>query len=248
VEYPKHGGGILVGIPSSRDVTIEWAMSMAAQSYPIGMPYCLYPLVGYETGEARNEIVKKALEMKTKYVWFVDDDTAAPVFAVRRLMYELEQQGPPLGKAMVCAGIYFTKEDPPCPVVFKDKSSGPWWQWKVNDVFECSGIGTGCMMVRTDLFEELPEPWFKTIDKMPTSSTVFKEQQTDDLYFCDSVIDKGYTILAHGGVLPLHWASDQHGKRFYGLPVNSYPAKGLDLEVLGNSVGNVIRSERPPST
>src|SRR5208337_3325683 len=43
----------------------------------------------------------------------------------------------------------------------------------------------------------------------------------EDTYFCGKVIDAGYQVLAHGGVLPWHF--DPDSKRFYEIPTDSYP-------------------------
>ena len=220
----------MIGVPFTRHVMPEWAMSLATQGYPIGTNLTYFTTKGVEVADARNQMVEKALEFGTRYLWFVDDDTAPPVFAARKLIYELEQQGPPFGKAMIAAGIYCSKEDPPYPIVFKGElGQGAYWGWKAptkdteGDVFECSGIGTGCMMIRMELFKHLEKPYFKTVDLDPVDTKVFKEQQTDDLYFCDKVTKAGFKILAHGGVLPLHW--DEKTDRPFFLPQNSYPMK-----------------------
>jgi hypothetical protein len=219
----KLPGGILLGIPFTRHPVPEWAMSIVTQSYPIGTNLTIFTTKYLEVGEARNQIADKAVELDTRYVWFVDDDTAPPNFAARKLIYELEKNGPPFDKAMVCGGIYCTKEDPPYPIVFKEEGQGAYWDWKVGDVFECNGIGTGCMMIRTELFKKLPKPWFKTVDIEPTDAKQFKHQMTDDLYFCRNVREAGYKILAHGGVIPIHW--DEKTETPFMLPTGCPPLR-----------------------
>ena len=127
----KLPGGLLIGIACTRLWAPEFGMSLTTQSYPIGTNLQYFTCSGIEVGEARNKIVERALETNARYVWFVDDDTAPPVFAARKLIYQLEQNGPPFGNAMVCAGIYCTKEDPPQPTVFVgDMGQGCHWGWK----------------------------------------------------------------------------------------------------------------------
>jgi GT2 family glycosyltransferase len=236
MENLKMPGGLLVGIPFTRLVAPEFMMSLVTQSYPIGTNLVFFTATGVEVGDARNAIIEKALESGSRYVWFVDDDTAPPNFAVRKLIYQLEQNGPPYGKAMVCAGIYCTKEEPASPTVFTgEMGNGCHWGWKAmnaetgeeGDVFECTGIATGCMMIRTELFKHIEKPWFKTEDKEPTDSKVFREQRTDDLYFCEKVLKAGYKILAHGGVLPVHWETKDgfEFRRPFVLPKDCYPLK-----------------------
>jgi GT2 family glycosyltransferase len=211
---------LVIGIPFiGRPIAPEWAISLATQNYPLACNLTYITLKGMEVGEARNHIAEEAIAKHAKYLWFIDDDVAVPTLAIRKLIYELEQNP----EAMVIGGIYCSKTEPPEPVVFQGKGQGAFWQWKLGDVFECDGIGTGCMLIKTELFAKLEKPWFKTIDEACTDPAQFKNQQTDDLYFCDKVIDAGYKILAHGGVQCLHW--DASTGTPYGLPIGSFPLK-----------------------
>lgn len=225
MENLKMPGGLLVAIPftSARKLMPEWAMGMMTQGYPIATNLTYFTTKNVEVGEAREQMAEKALELGTRFLFFVDDDVAPPVFAARKLIYELEQNGPPFGKVMVAAGIYCTKEDPPYPIVFKEQGSGASWDWKVGEVFPCFGIGTGCMMIRTEVFKHLPKPWFKTVDKDPTASNEFRHQMTDDLFFCQRVREAGFGILAHGGVIAIHW--DEKTETPYMLPSGCYPLR-----------------------
>lgn len=211
---------IVVGIPfCGRPVAPEWAMAMATQSYPLATNITYATCKGMEVGAARDYIVETAQQHNAPYIWFVDDDTAPPVGAIRALKYVMEQNP----HAAIVGGVYCSKTEIPEPVVFRGKGAGSFWHWKIGDVFECDGIGTGCMLIRTEVFSKLEKPWFKTVDVACEDAKTFKIQQTDDLYFCDKVIAAGHKILAHGGVLCVHWDA-QTGKP-YMLPQDSYPVK-----------------------
>jgi len=221
MENLKIPGGLLVGYTFTRSQKIlpEWHMAMVTQNWPVGTNLTYFTTLDMETGAARQSIAEKAVELGTKYVFFVDTDTAPPVFAARKLIYELEQHD----EAMACAGIYCTKEDPPYPIVFKDLGQGVSWDWLVGDVFECAGVGTGCMMIKTEVFSKLSKPWFQTVDIEPTDTHNFSNKQTDDLYFCRKVTEAGYKILAHGGVIPIHW--DAETARPFMLPSGCKPLR-----------------------
>jgi Glycosyl transferase family 2 len=188
-----------IGIASSgRSCPVPWAIAMATQSYPTCTGLAWYNIVGHSIDDARNEIIRRARSQKLKYMWFVDDDTEPPRDAVRKLMYLLDQEEARGSSIVAAGGIYCVKQDPPTPNVFAGPGRGPFWRWKVGDVFPCWGIGTGCLLIRMDVFDQIPEPWFKT-----TSEPGFSE--TDDLYFCEKLARAGYGVLAHGGVLCPHW-------------------------------------------
>jgi GT2 family glycosyltransferase len=149
-----------------------------------------------EVGLARICICQAALKSNARFVWFVDDDVLPPNYAVQRLMQALKRDP----KAMVCAGIYYSKQVVPEPLVFEDAASGAFTDWKAGQVFEVPGfIGTGCMLIKTEVFKYLDQPWFKTVD--------WPEKITDDAYFCRKVKRAGFRILGHGGVLCGHYNS-----------------------------------------
>ena len=221
---------VITSIPfSGRYVAPEWALSMMNLRYPRNARHGVYVTRGLERQVARTKLVEKAIAEHSEYVFFVDDDTAPPFDAVSQLIRELDVADKTV---MVCGGIYTTKQDPIEPLVFLDQGSGPHWKWKFGDVFRCWGLGTGCMMIRTEVFQHLPKPWFRdigSIEDVGEDTQVFGKDgkpddfcMTDDLYFCKKVNDSGFTVLAHGGVLPVHW--DQKGTGHV-LPDESYPVK-----------------------
>lgn len=217
---------IMVGVPSNgRPVAPEWAMAWALQSYPSNTAVGMLMPVGAEVGDARNIIVEHALKSKSEFVWFLDDDTAAPHYACAKLMYEMRHRP----ECMAIGGIYCQKNNPPAPLVYRGNGHGEFWDWCVEDVFEVTGIGTGCLMVRCSVFEEIERPWFKTTlevpDKLIDGEQIVSAGMTDDLYFCDKLTQAGHKIYAHGGVLCDHW--DAVNRTRYFLPTDSLPYRNL---------------------
>lgn len=215
--------GLVVAIPFvGRPVVPEWALALAAQNYPLNLTRSFLAIGGVSTDIARNKAVEYALEKKANYIWFLDDDVQSPFFAVRQLIYTLEQSD-----AMVVGGVYCRKHNPTEPLVYRGVGKGAFWKWKVNDVFEVDGIGGGCMMVKAELFKHLKPPYFKTIDKHfnALDKTEVGNSATEDLYFCNQVRSAGYKILADGHVICKHW--DVKTMTPYDLPKDSYPLQGI---------------------
>jgi len=209
--------GLTIAIPFvGRPVAAEWAIALASQNYPLNLTHALCVIGGESTDIARNKAVEYALEKKSNYIWFLDDDVQMPFFAVRQLIYTLEQSD-----AMVVGGIYCSKQPPNEPLVYVGKGKGAFWKWKVNTVFPVDGIGAGCMMVKTDVFKHLEKPYFKTVDDFITEGTNTSNSSTEDLYFCNKVRDAGYKILADAHVICNHW--DVKTMTAYMLPKDSYP-------------------------
>jgi hypothetical protein len=207
--------GLAIGVPSSgRPCPVQWAVALATMSYPVNTNLSWIHVIGESIDDARERIVEEAQKAGVKYLWFVDDDTVPPIDAARQLIYILDQEAAAGSKVMVAGGIYCAKQTPPTPLVFESSGSGPKWDWKVGDVFDVWGIGTGCMMINMEIFNHLEKPFFKT-----TSEVHLVE--TDDMYFCAKVNKAGFKIKAHGGILCSHWDSKEGV--IYTLPKNSYP-------------------------
>lgn len=216
--------GLAIGLPfCGRPISPEWAVSFAAQNYPMNVRRFMSAMKEEEIGKARTQMAKQAVEKRAKYLWFADDDTAMPFHAIRSLITTLENSD---DQTMVAGGIYCAKTLPTEPIVYRGNGQGAFWKWKAGDVFECSGIGTGCMCIKTEVFRHLPEPWFKTVDKDGTPDCPI-EQETDDMYFCDRVTEAGFKILADTNVMCVHWDWNPETQKFtpYILPPDCYPMR-----------------------
>jgi Glycosyl transferase family 2 len=214
----KNKIGLMLGLPLGRkEVRREWAHAMMTVAWPLNVTIMHSVVTDLPISDARNLICQQALEVGAKYIWFVDDDTVPPSASVRMLMYQLDQHP----EAIAIGGIYCCKTEPTQPMVFKDFGQGSDWDWNVGETFECAAIGTGCMLIRTEMLQQLPQPWFRTIDVAVQHDAVHALQCTDDIYFCKLAKVAGLKILAHGGVLCHHW--DMETGKVYKLPEDSLP-------------------------
>jgi len=221
----NHKIGLAVGLAvSGRLVTPEMIVAMGTQSYPVHLSTGYIMIKGLPVEEARCVAVDEAIKVGAKYLWFVDDDTIPPSHAARALIYQLENNP----DAMVCGGLYVTKEDIPQPVVFQGIGLGSYWHWKKGDVFECTGMGAGCMMIRTEVFKTLEKPYFKFIRDIPSDINHGSSCISEDIYFCEMVRKEGYKVLAHGGVLCRHF--DVNTGRVFGFPDDCYPMRPREAE------------------
>jgi len=211
--------GLVVALPfCGRPVVPEWALALATQNYPLNLSRSFCAIGGVATDIARNKAVEYALEKKSNYIWFLDDDVQPPFFALRQLIYSLEQSS---DNTMVSTGIYFSKQDPTEPVIYKELGMGAFWKWKVDTKFEVGGCGAGCMVVKTELFRHLKPPYFKTTDNVIVEGTETQNSGTEDLYFCKKVRDAGFKIVADAKVICNHW--DVKTMKVYSMPDDSYP-------------------------
>lgn len=218
----KHeiGIGLLVAIPScDRPTTLEWALALKSISAPINFNLEMMTIKHKEVGVAREEAAEYARSKNIKYIFFVGDDTIPPPHALRQLIFRMEQQED-LG---VVGGIYCSKSDPTFPLVFRGDGKGSYWDWKVGEYFEVTGIGMDCTLIRTAVFEQIPKPWFKTVDTDGFLDAINSaEQWTEDLYFCGKLIEHtSYKICADSTILCDH--VDVYTKKVYRLQPGSLP-------------------------
>ena len=217
--HPKMG--LAVGIASGRKMApIDWCISLCLQNWPSNMNVAYVPMRGLPVDKAREAIAKATCDLGAPYLLFLDDDTEIPMQGARHLIETMQQADPDV---MVVGGIYPSRRANPEPIVYKGNGAGPFWRWKKDTIFECTGIGTGCMLIRTEVFKHLPEPWFKTVDTEHGAIT-------DDLWFCDLVTQAGFKILADAFVICKHW--DVATEICYEFPDDCYPMLPLGKEKL----------------
>lgn len=216
------GPGLFVGIPTlGRPVPLEWALNFKSMNPPINFNVIFHIVKGKQVADARNEIARAALDKGAKYLFFIGDDTVCPPHTLRQLIHRMENV-PNVG---VVGGVYCSKSDPPAPLVFRDNGQGSFWDWKIGEFFEVSGLGMDCTLIRTDVLRKLSEPWFKTVDSDTYLDAVNQaEAWTEDLYFLKKVAEEtDYKIYCDASVICDH--HDVFSGRVYKLPKDSLPMR-----------------------
>jgi len=129
---------------------------------------------------ARNELCRKVMELDPKpthILWLDDDHTFNP-----DLLCYLARHG---DKDVVSA-LYYGRSKP-LPVAYvKDKSPDKYKHypliWPPVGLCEVDAVGFGACLMRYDVLERVPEPWFKFIDC------------GEDIYFCVHAKENGVKV------------------------------------------------------
>lgn len=215
-------------VPFSRNPMPGWAFSLASMAPPLNSTSVLSKTENMPRDEARDFLVQGALESESQFIFFLDDDVTVPPNIIRSLLFEFGNQP---DDVMVIGGVYCTKTQPAHPLVFQHLGEGPFYKWRIGQVFPVELIATGAMMIKTEVFKHISPPWFKEIDSVedgkkhgliPEDFDGHRFGINDDGFFCHKVRNAGFKILAHGGMNCMHW--DDKGTA-YVLPDNSYPIK-----------------------
>lgn len=155
---------------------------------------------GHEVGRAYDTMIKHILAhpelSKWKYILTLEDDNLPPPDAHIRLLESIEH-----GKYDAVGGLYFTKGDLNMPMCYGDpaqyRRTGE-LDFRPRDVrnamqsgnlIECNGIAMGCSLYRLDLFREIPEPWFVTVNDVVEGQG--PQCFTQDLWFCQKAVRAG---------------------------------------------------------
>jgi SAM-dependent methyltransferase len=221
------GPGVVIVIPTlGRPVSLNWAMMFRSLHPPINYNLNVMTIYGKPVAQARNEACEYALKEGHKYIFFLGDDTVPPAYALKQLIFRAEQSED-IG---VIGGVYCAKGDPAAPLVFKENGRGSYWNWKVGEFFEVTGLGMDCTLVKTELLKEMEPPWFKTVDEDKFMDGINQAQQwTEDLWFLKRVVEETpFKVFCDGSLLCEH--EDVYSGKTYTLPSNSLPCRQLKVE------------------
>jgi hypothetical protein len=215
------GPGLVIGIPTlGRPVSIEWAMAMKSLNPPINFNMVFQLTKGQPVDVARNAIARFALESGAKYLFFLGDDVVCPGYTLRQLIFRMEQD-PKVG---VVGGVYCAKCDPPAPLVFRGNGVGSYWDWKIGEYFQVTGLGMDCTLIRTEILKDMPEPWFKTVESDQFLDGVNNaESWTEDLWFFKELEKTDWKVMCDAFVICDHF--DIYSGRTYNLPPDSLPMR-----------------------
>ena len=175
-------GSVLISIPSFGSLDTTFVANMHMMHLPIHYSVVRHYPRNMPIDKARTNAVEKALKDGCEYVLFRDYDVLAPPTAVNVLMAR--------DVDVICAP-YLSKQKPPWPLIIKDKA--PTWAWKHGDVVKCDAIGMGCTLIKTELFERLPKPWFSTREGIPEGMDLNakgKQTWTEDIFFCKRLYEE----------------------------------------------------------
>lgn len=209
------GVNVVVGIPSFGMVSTYFAQSVSSQAFPLVSSKIEKYVLNKPIAEARNEIVEFALNQGADYIYWLDDDVIASPDSFLKLLNHNKD---------IINGVYWSKSNPPMPLLFRGHLEGPYWDWHVGDLIEIDAAGNGLTLVRTEVYrrmqEELGGPWYST-DYLSFAGVEGSSapNNTEDLYFYWKAKKLGYKIWADTSVQAYHY--DKNNNVLYGMPTNS---------------------------
>ena len=175
-------GSILLSIPTFGNIDVELFANLQLMHVPIHHSIVWHLPQNLPVDEARTLAAETAIKDRCKYVLFRDYDVLAPPNALNVIMArDVDVIGAP----------YLSKQKPPWPLIIKD--GAPTWAWKYGDVVKCDRIGMGFTLIKTEVFERLPKPWFRTSHcENPEFglNAPAVQSYTEDIFFCERISDE----------------------------------------------------------
>lgn len=141
---------------------------------------------------AREHLAKLALQYGCDYLFMVDDDMLCPF----DLFYKLVRHDKDIVSALA-----FTRNPPHQPVIYALKEgwdatsqSRYYMNYAVtnyprNSLVQCDAVGFGAVLIKTEWFKKLPNPWF-----MSSAAT------GEDILFCAKAREAGAKIYCDTSV------------------------------------------------
>jgi len=221
-----HPNYLLVAIPSRGLVSCEFVSSLLAQDNPLNITIRYRFEVGGEVGESRNRLVDYASKIGSEYVLFIDDDVIVPINCFNKLIYWANE-----GYDVV-SGVYYSKQIPPQPLIFKGRGNGYLSKWKVGDIIkDADGIGMGLTLIKTSVFKKIARPWFLSVVGKKDKKTDLLVSMDETLYFCDKLKEAKISILVDTSIQAIHY--DSETKTFY-FNSNGRPVAVREDKVITN--------------
>lgn len=148
---------ILLGIPTTGLVRIEWVMAKYSQIIPCNWSTVeathqlnTYVPLEYQLPDAENLMAKYVVE--GNYEWFLshEQDNVLPPGAYLRLNeYMIEEKVP------IVSGLYFTKSQPADPILYRGRGNGSFRDWKLGDLVWADGIPMGFTLIHGSIIRAL---------------------------------------------------------------------------------------------
>ena len=130
----------------------------------------------------RERLAMEAQTIGAEYMLWLDSDMVFPATTAMRLMAHKEN---------IVAANYIRRQLPAKGVAYE--TIGDWNNplpfESQSELVEVEGIGMGCMLMKTSILKEMPQPWFE-FKWTPES----KDHLGEDMILCQKMAELGYKV------------------------------------------------------
>jgi len=151
----------------------------------------------------RNRLVRAAQDLGADLILFLDADMVFPQDLIPRLIQGLAKTE---AKTGILSALYFKKAAPHQPVpswknvAADEQLMNPIRYGPDRRPVACDVVGMGAALVRREVFEAIPPPWFEYERYQKTGEATV----TEDVTFCRKVKAAGFEILVDPSLICGH--------------------------------------------
>ncbi len=197
-------------------VTFHWSAGLRRLRIP-GPHQDVMGISGMPFDHARNAAVQHGLNSGADYIFSLDSDVIPPPDAIYRLLSH---------KKPVVSGLYCRRSPPhTVPVAIRN---GSWaTDLRANALEEVELVGAGCLLVRREVFEQVPpqrqgKPWFDwRVDLRDIEN--MGPHLSEDFTWCVHIRNHQIPVLVDTSVKCLHIGYGEASPGQF-LPIGSTPA------------------------
>ena len=159
--FRSYFGAICVPILDPGDGTIsnvthDWSNATSTLGAGLAVTVLRLQIKNRRVDIAKERLAELCLKNKVQWAFFLDDDTIPPSNTLLKMIKLWRSDS----KYKVISGVYWSKSNPPVPLIFKGNLEGSYWDWNTQDLIKADGAGAGCLFVDTDIFKKMSKPWF----------------------------------------------------------------------------------------
>ena len=143
--------------------------------------------IGSGRAVLRNNLVRSCLEEGAEWLWFVDTDHAFDGNILNRLLSHNKD---------IVAGLYLQRVRPFAPIAYEsfNEETGLYQpidltKYGEDELVPIRAAGTGGMLVRSEVFRALKDPWFEVTEGLGS----------EDLPFCEKAREAGFELYCDLG-------------------------------------------------
>lgn len=180
-------------IPAHDTLHTNFAISLANLTSRLtrdNIDYQLHVICGSVIAESRTRLANEALEHGATHLLWLDSDIHFPANIVSKFLKHDKD---------IVAANYSTRYHPYRSVAFTDPTdTNKRLETKIG-LHKIWAIGMGCMLVKRQVFDELPKPWFNHEYNQDLDT-----YSGEDIYFCNQANHHGFDVWVDAEIQLAH--------------------------------------------
>lgn len=214
--------GLIVIVTSDLSRYPEFSQCLLKLLVPFGTTW---QWVSGTSIESNRNIAVNRMRDDAQWVYTIDDDHTFDQDVVMRLLQRMWGDD----RISILQGLCVTRKPPYYPFAYRRKpeadqfgiayESPDWSEIPARGVSEWDACGTGGMLIRRDVFDMMPYPWFE-------SGKTAKDHIGEDLYFCTKAKQLGFRVFVDSDTRTGHitkstlWAVHTNGEWHVGMEMS----------------------------